>query len=76
MIQKGFVVLEHDQGTRNRKVIRLTEAGRHFGEQQVKWIFQAEQKAMEDTDPVELKAYISLLEKYTDRFREEIESKK
>ncbi len=75
MIQKGFVVLEHDPGTRNRKVIRLTETGRHFGEQQVKWIFQAEQRAMEDTDPVELKAYISMLEKYIDRFREEIESR-
>ena len=75
MIQKEFVVLEHDPGTRNRKVIRLTEAGRHFGEQHVKWIFDAEQRAMEDTDPQEIMAYISMLEKYISRFRKEIESK-
>lgn len=75
MIQKEFIVLEHDPGTRNRKVIRLTEAGRHFGEQHVKWIFDAEQRAMEDTDPQEVMAYISMLEKYISRFRKEIESK-
>ena len=75
MIQKEFVVLEHDPGTRNRKVIRLTEAGRHFGEQHVKWIFDAEQRAMEDTDPEEVMAYISMLEKYISRFRKEIDSK-
>lgn len=75
MIQKEFVVLEHDPGTRNRKAIRLTEAGRHFGEQHVKWIFDAEQRAMEDTDPEEVMAYISMLEKYISRFRKEIESK-
>lgn len=75
MIQKEFVVLEHDPGTRNRKVIRLTDAGRHFGEQHVKWIFDAEQKAMEDTDSEEVMAYISMLEKYISRFRKEIDSK-
>lgn len=75
MIQKEFIVLEHDPGTRNRKVIRLTEAGRHFGEQHVKWIFDAEQRAMEDTDSQEVMAYISMLEKYISRFRKEIESK-
>lgn len=75
MIQKEFIVLEHDPGTRNRKVIRLTETGRHFGEQHVKWIFDAEQRAMEDTDPQEVMAYISMLEKYISRFRKEIESK-
>lgn len=75
MIQKEFVVLEHDPGTRNRKVIRLTEAGRHFGEQYVKWIFDAEQRAMEDTDSEEVMAYISMLEKYISRFRKEIDSK-
>ena len=75
MIQKGFVVLEHDPGTRNRKVIRLTEAGQHFGEQHVRWIFQAEQRAMEDTDPTEVMAYVSMIEKYITRFRKEIENK-
>ena len=75
MIRKEFVVLEHAPGTRNRNVIRLTEAGRHFGEQQVKWIFESEQRAMEDTEPAEAMAYVSMLEKYIARFRKEIEQK-
>lgn len=75
MIRKEFVVLYHAPGTRNRKVIRLTEAGRYFGEQRVKWIFEAEQRAMEDTEPTEVMAYVSMLEKYIVRFRKEIEDK-
>lgn len=75
MIQKEYVVLEHDPGTRNRKVIRLTEEGRCFGKQKVQWIFDAEQRAMEDTDPAEVVAFISMLEKYISHFRKEIESK-
>ena len=75
MIHKEFVVLDHAPGTRNRKVIRLTEAGRYFGEQRVKWIFEAEQRAMEDTEPAEVMAYVSMLEKYIVRFRKEIEDK-
>ena len=75
MIRKEFVVLEHVPGTRNRKVIRLTETGRYFGEQRVKWIFEAEQRAMEDTDYAEVIAYASMLEKYIIRLRKEIEDK-
>lgn len=75
MIRKDFVVLEHDPGTRNRKVIRLTEAGKNFGEHQVRWIFDSENRAMEDTDPSEIMAYVSMLEKYIARFRNEIENK-
>lgn len=75
MIRKEFVVLDHAPGTRNRKVIRLTDEGRCFGEERVKWIFEAEQRAMENTDPVEIMAYVSMLEKYIVRFRKEIEDK-
>lgn len=75
MIRKGFVVLEHDSGTRNRKVIRLTNEGRYFGEQEVQWIFDSEQRAMEGTDPAQVMTYLSMLEKYISLFRKEIESK-
>lgn len=73
LIKKGFVILEHSPGSRNRKIIRLTEAGRNYGNEKVKWIFEAEQRAMEDTDLQEVLAYISMLEKYIQRFRKEIE---
>lgn len=75
MIRKKYIVLEHIPGTRNRKVIRLTDEGRCFGEERVKWIFEAEQRVMEDTDPEEVMAYVSMLEKYIVRLRKEIENK-
>ena len=73
LIKKGFVFLEHSPGSRNRKIIRLTDQGRSFGKERVKWIFEAEQRAMEHTDPQEMQAFISMLEKYMQRFRKEIE---
>lgn len=75
MVKKGFVVLEHIPGTRNRKVIRLTEEGRSYGIEKVQWIFDAEQRAMEDTDAAEVQAYVSMLEKYIKKLRKEIEEK-
>ena len=73
MVKKGFVFLEHSPGSRNRKIIHLTEDGKKYGNEKVRWIFEAEQRAIEDTDPVEVRAYISMLEKYMQRFRKEIE---
>ncbi len=75
MVKKGYVVLEHEPGTRNRKVIRLTEEGRAYGEENIRWIFEAEQRAMEDTDAAEVKAYVSMLSRYIVRLRKEIEEK-
>lgn len=75
LIKKGFVFLEHAPGTRNRKVIRLTEAGISYGKDRVKWIFDAEQRAMEETDPAEVQACISMLEKYISQLRKEIDRK-
>ncbi|MCC8151704.1 MAG: MarR family transcriptional regulator [Lachnospiraceae bacterium] len=75
MARKGYLTLEHAPGTRNRKIIQLTEIGRHFGEQQIQWIFKSEKKAMEDTNPTEVTACVSMLEKYIVQFRKEIEQK-
>lgn len=67
--------MEHIPGTRNQKVIRLTDAGIQYGESNVKWIFEAEQRAMEESDPQEIEAMISLMEKYILRFRAEIDKR-
>ena len=75
MVKKGFVRLEHTPGTKNRKVIRLTEAGLAYGREKVLWIFQSEEKAMQETDAQELQACISMLEKYILRLRKEIDEK-
>lgn len=73
--KKGFAYLEHVPGTRNRKVIRLTEEGKTYGSEKVVWIFEAENRAMEDTDPLEIHACISMLTKYIEHFRKEVEEK-
>ena len=72
-VKKKFVFLEHVPGTRNRKVVRLTKEGRAYGESRVMWIFQAEEKAMEETVPEEINACISMLENYIRRFKDEID---
>lgn len=75
LTKKGFVFLEHVPGTRNRKVVRLTEEGREYGQSKVMWIFQAEEEAMGATDLQEVQVYISMLEKYIYRLKEEIDKK-
>ncbi len=74
-IKKGFVVLEHAPGSRNRKVIHLTESGKDFGGKNVAWIFEAEKNAMEGTNPQEIEAYITMLERYIGKLRNEVDRK-
>ena len=71
LIKRGYVFLEHVPGTRNRKVIRLTEEGQNYGRSRVMWIFEAEQRVMEETDPEEIQALISMLEKYIRHLKRE-----
>ncbi len=44
MVKKGYAVLETIPGTRNRKRICLTEAGRAYGETVVRPVFEAEKR--------------------------------
>lgn len=62
--KRELVYLEHVPGSRNKKVIRLTQSGEELGKNKVLWVLKAEQKAMEETDTEEVKACISMLEKY------------
>lgn len=75
LVKKGFVSLEHDPGTRNRKVVRLTKGGRDYGEEKVMWIFQAEEKALEQTEPEQVQACIKMIEKYISNLKKEIDGK-
>lgn len=75
LVKKGFVYLEHVSGTRNRKVICLTEAGRDYGESKVRWIFQAEERALEQTDPEQVQACIEMIEKYISNLKREFDEK-
>lgn len=72
LIKKGFVLLETVPGTRNRKIIRLTEAGRNFGETVVLHIYDAEHRTIEKLSDEERQTCIALLGKYINLLREEI----
>ena len=72
MVQKGLASLEVVPGTRNRKTIHLTEAGKRYGESIVMPIFNAEQGVFEKIPMEDRIAFMSVLDKYIAILREEI----
>lgn len=64
LAKKGFLLLEAVPGTRNRKIIRITEEGRAYGERIVMPIYQAEQRSLERMPEDDRKMCISLLNEY------------
>ena len=72
MAQKGFVTLEVVPGTRNRKNIRLTQAGREYGESIVTPISRAEQKAFKKLPLENWVACAHAFGQYIDALKEEI----
>ena len=72
MVKKGFATLEVVPGTKNRKIIRLTEAGRNYGEGIVRPIAKMEQKAFEKLSVEERNAFSNVLGKYIDIIKEEL----
>lgn len=75
LIKRGYVFLEHVLGTRNQKVIRLTEKGQGYGQTRVMWIFEAEQRVIEETDSEEVQVLISMLGKYIRHLKREFNEK-
>ena len=72
MVKKGYATLEVVPGSRNRKNIRLTEAGRKYGLSIVTPITCAEQRAFEKV-PLEVRLACSLaLEKYLTVLKQEL----
>lgn len=70
--QKGFLSLEVVPGTRNRKIIRLSETGRVFGEKIVTPIYKAEQRTLAKLTAQERGLCVALMEKYVTIFKEEL----
>ena len=72
MIKKGHVYLETIPGTRNKKVIRLTEEGKRFGESVIFPIYDAEQRAVDNMTLQEQQLCTELLAKYISFLDKEI----
>lgn len=75
LTKKGFVTLEQVPGTRNRKIIRLTEAGQAYGEAIVTDIYQAEQRTLEKMSEQERQLVIALTSRYISLLKEELNEK-
>lgn len=72
MVRKELASLAVIPGTRNRKVIRLTEAGRKYGESLVRPISDAESRAFIRLPETDRLACTAILGKYINLLKEEI----
>ncbi len=72
MVKKGYVTLQAIPGTRNRKCIRLTGAGRAYGEGLVMPIYDAERRAAGRLPEGERQACIAAIGQYIDILRDEL----
>lgn len=72
MVKKGLATLVVIPGTRNRKVIRLTQAGREYGESLVCPISEAESRAFIMLPEADRLVCTAILGKYIDLLKGEI----
>lgn len=72
MVQKGYVTLDVIQGTRNRKRITLTEAGRSYGEKIVMPVSMGERRTLDRLPKEELEFCNMVLGKYISILKEEL----
>ncbi len=72
MVKKELVFLEVVPGTRNRKIIRLTKAGKEYGENIVRPVSEAENRAFNRIPESERLACIAAFGKYINILKEEI----
>ena len=71
MVQRRFISLEVIPGTRNKKIIRLTEEGLEYGRKIVIPIVSAEQRAFEKLPNSDREMFIKILDKYKNNLKEE-----
>ena len=75
LTKKGFLTLKPVPGTRNRKIICLTEAGQAYGEAIVANIYQAEQRTLEKLSEQERQLGIALFGRYIALLKEDLDEK-
>lgn len=73
MVKKEYITLQPVPGTKNRKNICLTDAGRKHGEAMIGPLWEAESRAFARISDVEKAALFAVLSKYVDVFTEELE---
>lgn len=72
MVKKELVKLETVPGTRNRKLLRMTDAGKQYVESAVRPVFEAEYRTFARLTEEERQRCVLLLGKYISYLREEL----
>ena len=70
--KRGLITLEAIPGTRNRKLLRLTEEGKRYGERMIMPLYHAEQQALGKMSEQERQACVALLGKYIALLKDEL----
>lgn len=73
MKKKGYIYLEAVPGTRNRKIIRLSDSGKEYGENIIFKIYNAEQKTIAKMTAAERRTCIDLMGKYINFLKVELD---
>lgn len=73
LVQKELITLEALPCTRNRKILRLTEAGKIYGRTVILPILQAEQRAYARLSHEDRLVFSAILERYVDALRQEMQ---
>lgn len=73
LAKRGLVSLEAVPGTRNRKLICPTEAGRQYGEALVMEVYSAELRALTRMTEADRETYLRLMDRYIQSLKEELD---
>lgn len=72
MVKRGLASLEVVPGTRNRKIIRLTQAGKEYGENIVRPVSEVEGRAFSRLPESDRRACTAAFGRYINILKEEI----
>lgn len=75
IVKDGYAELEAVPGTRNRKVIRLSETGKKYGENIIRPVTRMEERALERISLEDRVACMTAFSKYIEAFKEELNGK-
>lgn len=76
MVKRGHVTLDHSPGTRNKKIINVTDSGHEYADENLQWIFEAERSAANHADPNDIDRLIELMDNYISYLRDELNLEK
>lgn len=76
LVKLGYIYMAETRGSRNQKIIRLTDEGRKFTSQTIEKIKQAELEALSSMTEIERQEFMRLTDKYLNSFHHAVSQTK